>query len=502
MALITSTIWGDIAALLITVGFLIILYFKYAFTYWKRKNVPYIEPKFPLGNLKSYVLRSYVPGPDSAEYYNELKSRGHKFGGIFTLFRPVLVLTDPDYIKDILSKDFQHFVDRGAYHVDEDALTNNLFSIGDDKWKGLRSKLSPTFTSGKMKMMFNTVLECSNYMVDFMNEKARSQQDIDILEVLASFTVDVIGACAFGLNCNSFKDKDAEFRTVGQSLFKDHGIIHAIKRFLVAAVPDMSKALKIKPTVPKISNFFFDVVKNTLKYRKENNISRPDFLQLVINIHKEDPTFTLEDLVAQVFVFFLAGFDTSSAAMNFTLYELSRNPEIQNKVREEIKAVLKKHNNNITYESLHELKYLGQVLEETLRLYPSVVTLTRKCTKDYQLRDTDVIIDKGTIVYISLYGLHRDPEYYLDPEKYDPDRFSPENQGSRHQFVYLPFGDGPRNCIGLRFGVMQSKIGLIKMLTNYKFSISPNAELPLSMVGDVNLLRSQEKLLLRAEKIP
>lgn len=88
------------------------------------------------------------------------------------------------------------------------------------------------------------------------------------------------------------------------------------------------------------------------------------------------------------------------------------------------------------------------LLAETLRIYPAIPSLNRQCTKDYHIPDTDVVIEKGTKVLISILGLHHDPEYFPEPEKFDPDRFSDENKHNIRPFTYLPFGDGPRNCIG------------------------------------------------------
>nr|CAD7204332.1 unnamed protein product [Timema douglasi] len=116
---------------------------------------------------------------------------------------------------------------------------------------------------------------------------------------------------------------------------------------------------------------------------------------------------------------------------------------------------------------------------ETLRKYPSVPNLERMCTKEYEIPETDVTIDEGTLVMIPSYALHHDPEYFPDPEKFDPDRFSKENKNSFPQYTYLPFGEGPRICIGMRFGLMQVKVGLATLLSKYEFSICEKSSVPL-----------------------
>ena len=450
--------------ILVAAGLVILTahHFHNAYKYWARKGVPTIKPKFPLGNTNTLLPQGFSVGPVSKTFYDELKREGHKFGGVYLVTTPNLVVVDPDYVRDILSKDFQYFADRGFYHNKKtDPLIANLFVIDSDDWKNLRVKLTSTFTSGKMKTMFHSVVECANYMKEAMVKSIG--QDIDMKETVGRYTTDVIGTCAFGIECNSFKHPDAEFRAMGRELFT-FNFRRAIKSFIAINFPKLAMQLSLRISVEKVGNFFRKVVTDTVKLRQEENIHRNDFLQLLINL-QESTNFTHDEMTAQVISFFIAGFETSATTMNFGLYELARNPDIQKKLREEICQVLDKHDNKLTYESLSEMKYLAQVLDgeychfwrkiakklfftETLRMYPPLPTLNRRCTKDYTLRDTNVVLEKGTRVLISALGLQMDPEFYPNPKKFDPDRFSEESKKMRHPFVYLPFGDGPRNCIG------------------------------------------------------
>lgn len=173
-----------------------------------------------------------------------------------------------------------------------------------------------------------------------------------------------------------------------------------------------------------------------------------------------------DKVVAQAAQFFAAGFETVSSTMAFTLYELTLQPQLQNRLREEIKSVVKEHN-GFTYDAIQKMTYLHMVVcgilillhntcyilliiffIETLRKYPVLAFLDRITNNDYKIPNSDMVIEKGTPVYISLFGLHYDPQYFPDPEKYDPERFSEENKSKVPSFSYIPFGDGPRNCIG------------------------------------------------------
>ncbi|KAK5640028.1 hypothetical protein RI129_010839 [Pyrocoelia pectoralis] len=191
----------------------------------------------------------------------------------------------------------------------------------------------------------------------------------------------------------------------------------------------------------------------------------------------------------------MAGFETTAASVSFTLFELALNKEIQNKVREEIKTVLGKHNGKITYEAIQEMGYLNNCLYESLRKYPLVHTNTRICTKSYKIPNSDVVINKGTYVFLPMYALHRDPEYFPDPEKYDPDRFSIGQPSA-----FLPFGDGPRKCIGYAFGILQIKVVLAVLLSHFNFFVHPDTKTPIEF-SPIFTLRALSPLKLTAEQI-
>ena len=198
----------------------------------------------------------------------------------------------------------------------------------------------------------------------------------------------------------------------------------------------------------------------------------------VLPIEKADGKITQMEGVAQAYVFFIAGFETTSSTITYCLYELACNPHIQDKVVDDIDAALEKFG-GLTYDSLQEMTYLQKVVAETLRKYPTVPILNRVCTKDTDLPTTNLHINKGLDIVIPVLGIHRDPEIYPDPDKFDPERFNQENIASRHPYNYLPFGEGPRICIGMRFGYAQTKVGLISMLSKYRVKLGPKTPIPL-----------------------
>ncbi|VEN42423.1 unnamed protein product [Callosobruchus maculatus] len=204
----------------------------------------------------------------------------------------------------------------------------------------------------------------------------------------------------------------------------------------------------------------------------------------------EDP-LSIDDIVSHCFFFFLAGFETSSSAISFTCYELAQHPEIQQKVRDEIETTMEKHGGKLTYEAVMEMTYMDKVVYESMRKYPALPFLLRMCSKAYRIPDTDITVEKGTRVFIPLLGIHYDPEFYSDPEKFDPERFSEENKATRPSFSWMPFGEGPRICIGMRFGMLQTKLGLYALLRKYKFTLNKKTKRPL-VFSKAGILTSPE----------
>jgi cytochrome P450 family 6 len=136
--------------------------------------------------------------------------------------------------------------------------------------------------------------------------------------------------------------------------------------------------------------------------------------------------------------------------MTFSTYELALNQDVQDKLRDEINDVLEKYDGEVTYDAIMEMKYLDMVFNESLRKYPVVDSQNRMSTKDFAIPNTKIVIPAGTSVMIPTFALHNDERFWENPDKFDPERFTPENIKQRHPFTFIPFSEGPRICIGLR----------------------------------------------------
>lgn len=216
MSIIFANKTTDSIVLLAIVFTLIYFYVKWWYQYWNRIGVKSIKPTFPFGNLGEAAGQKTSFGDLVTKLYNQTNE---PLIGIFSGFKPTLLVRDPELVRAIFIKDFQNFIDRG-FLVDEeiDPLSGNLFSLEGDKWRNLRGKLTPTFTSGKLKAMFSTLLDCGGPLIEYVNNVAANGDQIEIRELLAQYTTNVIASVAFGIEINCVGNPDQDFRKFGRKV--------------------------------------------------------------------------------------------------------------------------------------------------------------------------------------------------------------------------------------------------------------------------------------------
>ncbi|KAM0726147.1 Cytochrome P450 6k1 [Formica fusca] len=486
MAFITAY-WGldgmiALTALIITAY----LYMTRKFNYWKKRNVVEIRPTPFWGNFMDCALLKKSPGYFIKELYNQAK--GLPYIGFYVLDKPFLLVRDREIVKNVLVKDFNYFSDRyGSPDPNDRIGYANLFFLKNPAWKILRTKLTPIFTSGKLKKIFELQIECATNLDTYLESLKVDgiTKEVDMKDIAAKFTTDMIGCTAYGLNVNSLNNPNAEFRKYGKMIF-DLGYIRGFEMLAVFFLPYITRLAHLKVFGKDPSTFLRKAFWETMTQRMESGIKRNDLMDILIELKKNYGQqdmggfkFDDDDLVAQAVIFFTGGYETSSTAMAFALYELAIQPEIQDKLRKEIHNALNESDNKITYDMVLSLPYLDMVVSEALRMYPTLPFLDRVTMQTYKMPNSDLILEKGTPIYISMLGMHFDPEYFPDPHKFDPERFNEENKRNRPSCVYFPFGDGPRACIGTRLGLLQTKLGLMKILNKYELTPSEKTLIPM-----------------------
>nr|XP_012224990.1 PREDICTED: cytochrome P450 6j1-like [Linepithema humile] len=459
-------------------------YFTSTFNFWSSRGVRGPRPIPVFGTYKDVILGKKCANHYSMEVYNEFKDE--IFIGIFDKRTPILIVKDLDLIQDILIKDFLKFPDRGiirTIHEKAEPWSASLLHLEFRRWRPIRTKLSPAFSPSKLKKMFSLILECSNRLKQYTEELVNRNEPIECCDLMAKYTTEVIGTCGFGIDMNSLSDVDSEFRRMGRMMF--YSPWRVIRDSLRNNVPLFYDILSSIVPLAEFVEFIRNLILKSIDYRDKNNVSRQDFVDALRELKKQskemgDIEITETLLISQAYIFFAAGFETSSMALSHALYELALNQKIQDKLREEIDQKYATHGSNLKDKNIKKMEYLDKVVKETLRKYPVIAFLPRKSVSNYTFKGTNVSIPKNLNIWIPMYSIHRDSRFYPDPEVFDPERFSKEIKQTRHPMTFLPFGDGPRNCIGLNFAFYQVKVGLITILRNFK--VEPCEKTPIPYV--------------------
>ncbi|XP_068749938.1 cytochrome P450 3A8-like [Montipora capricornis] len=454
------------------------------FTDLKKFNVPGPKPLPFLGNF----LEARKYGGLHLMHLDYFK----KYGKVYTLClgaRPSLVVGDPELLKQIMIKDFPYFRNRFQFEPPPNtSFAKNVGALRDKKWKRIRNTLTPTFTAGKIKLMVPLIQKSCDTLVKKLEEICDTDQSVDMLDWFSKLTLEVILSTAFGVDAKIQLGENGDIVTETKKFFRTPQILRNITR-----LPFGYLVIKFLQALKGIDASYMEkVAQEVVKGRRQHgHTGRKDMLQLIMTAHEETTEegiikLTDDEIVAQSFVFLIAGYETSSNTLSFILYHLAVNPDLQDKLRAEIKEAIESDSGNKTlYDVCRELEYLDCVIKEALRLNPPAAFANRECAEDYD--NNGIHIPAGTEIIIPIYALHHDPDAWEEPETFNPERFRGPANDTRHAFQHLPFGAGPRNCIGMRFALLEIKIALVKILMKFKFVRSPETQVPLIIHSGITL---------------
>lgn len=501
-----------ISLVLILVTSLLFL-IKKQYHYWDESGVPALKATIPFGNLESVAKNQNSFGTAIYDLYRNSKD---KVLGIYLFFKPALLIRDPILIKNVLTTDFEYFHDRGVYiDAKRDPMSANLFAMEGEDWKNLRHRLTPAFTSGKLKGMFDSIKSIGDHLVEHLQTYADKSANIELRDFASRYVADCLASVAFGLEGVSCIDNpEHEFKRNANQLNESRNIIDIFRRSSVFICPSLIKILRLKGLPKFMRKFCLDMVTNTINQREGSNLVKKDLIQFLIQLRnnskaeendwniktvsKAVKSLSFEEIASNVFVFYIAGTDSSSSTTAYTLYELTQNKDLMERAKKDIQETLERHDGKVTYESIMDMKFIDLCVKETLRKYPGLPILNRQCKKDYKVPDMDFTIQKGTSVIISLLGISRDEKYFKDAEKYNPDRFT-EERSEFFDDMYIPFGVGPRSCIAFRMGLLIVKVAVVLLLQNFNFEALSIKELEFDY-GQISLLPKQGECIAKITK--
>ncbi|KXJ70812.1 hypothetical protein RP20_CCG022414 [Aedes albopictus] len=481
--------------------------------FWNNHGVPYVLEIPAVGNFSSVALQIHSMFDYVARIYGHVRTRDADFFGVNIFFRKALVVRNPDMVKQMLVRDSRYFINRQMCTDSEGDRFGyyNLMMIKEPLWKDLRGYLSPSVTSAKLRRMFPLIDEIGKDMLAHLDEipqKPSKLRETEFKELCARFTTDVIASTFFGIQAKCLIDEESEFRYYGRKIF-EYGPKRALNMAAFFFMPELVPYLGFKLFPRDTERFLKTIIEQEISRRESSGENRGDFIDSMIALKNNDATIGVEEkiqlkgdiLVAQAATFYMASFETTSSVLSFTLYELSKNPEIQQRLREEIRNCIQKHGQNLPYECLvNEMPYLGMVISEAARLYPVLPFIERQCSlpagaTGYKLDPFhDFVVPNKMPVLVPIYAIHRDPKYFPDPLCFNPERFSKENIDSIVPCSFMPFGVGPRTCLGSHFGTLQIKVALVRLLSRYRIVRSESTPELLTYRKNAFTLHSNEGL--------
>ena len=451
------------------------------------KNLPYIMTA-SLDKLEASAGKKY--GPCSVSIMGTTRS---------------VYVSDINLLKKIFIEDHVKFQNRFRMEILENyPMGYSLLALRDEAWKRVRSIVTPSFSSGKIKLMVNEVNYCGELLTKGLESKAQNGETIDVWRHFGCYTMDVIAATAFGLKTDSYNNPEGKFvslaqKVLGESIFSPFLIVASYFPRLCGI---LTNKFGVSFYFPKDSlTFFTDVLKELIEERKKRlDKKNVDLLQLMLNAELDDTvdkelqkTLDIHELLGQGVTVFIAAYETTTSLLSYLSYILATHPDVQEKLIEEIDEHIHDVLNDTNYGTVMGLTYLDQVINETLRIYPPVARHHRSTTNDQDVQLDGYWFPADVDITFSIYHIHHSPEFYPEPEKFKPERFTTEEKAKRDPFTFLPFGHGPRNCIGMRLGLLEAKIAVVHILKQVKFVKCAETQIPLELSHE-NFLKPKKPI--------
>ncbi|XP_075984705.1 cytochrome P450 6B5-like [Anticarsia gemmatalis] len=483
---------------LATLVFFLYHYFTKTFNHWKSKNVKGPRPIPLFGNILQVALRNKPNGIFFRELYQQYPKE--KVIGIYQMTSPTLIIRDLDLVKQIMIKNFDMFPDRGTY-FSKDGLGENIFHSDADTWKFLRYQFTSLYTTCKIKNMFHRLADRGDKFVNCIDNMISKQPEQDTYQLLLKYTVTTSLLTTLGWDVDTFNDKTEWYHTLDQNL--NNSPLNEINQLFSGILTKLNLSVLAKKT----RRICLKIAKACVEQETVSNNNISNVRELLWHLKHEgkaitdeaEPNIEITDalLAGQIWVFYTASYLNNNVTLTYALYYLACNPDVQEKLREEVDKVIKNNGNGFTYEIVKEMKYLGRVFDETLRLHPTTHGLVRCASEDVKLEGLDFTIKKGTNVVVPSYAIHRDEKYYSEPERFNPDRFLAEYDAERHPCAYIAFGIGRRSCLGSQLARIQFGICIAKLMQRFKVETTQNTCSSLTFDNWHMLLKPKEAIHLK-----
>lgn len=430
-----------------------------------KTTVPHISLIKNLVNLGKFVDNPALYFKDVLDRNNGLAIMSLPYGGV--------LLTDrPEIMQHVLQKNNKNYTKtRVVSELLKKQLGNGLLTSEGEYWLKQRRAIQPGFHRKRLEGISTImVAEINKYLDEVFDVYAETGKEVDIAKEMTELAFKIVSKSLFGTEVEDDKLEVIE-EIVSQS---QQFLVDQVRKPMLKPWFHISGAYKRNEAIKAQGDaLIMEIIKERLASTEEHS----DLLDMLIQTRYEDGSgMTDQQLLEEAVILYVAGHETSANAMAWMWYLLAIHPEIEEKVLQSVDESI--GDQDPSFEKLRDLGYCLQVVEETMRLYPPAWVIDRKPLSDDEFEG--IPIKKENDVLCFIYGVHRSKRYWEDPETFDPERFTAENKAKQVPFSYMPFGGGPRLCIGNNFALMEMQFVLAMMIKRYRFKVVENQEIDIN----------------------
>ncbi|KAI1301629.1 Cytochrome P450 3A24 [Halotydeus destructor] len=445
-----------------------------------------------VSDQKRFAQRG-IPGPEPSVFYgnfSQLQKSGElqhavienwiaEYGNVFGYYvgaKRHLIVNDLDILQKVFTSNTSVFRNRPPLSIQAKPIIYSVLTLVDEAWRRVRRVISPIFSQNKVTgpVITDAIESCVDAAINRIKSSGNPSQstapfEADIYPVMQAFTLDVIARTALNIHTDVHNPDNELLNAVRQYFSEATNIAVELASFfpflspLMKFVNDNLTAGKMTDmTLKHIHQQLLETVKNPV------DLSSQNFLQSMIGSYTQG-NLSKDELIGNIHIILLAGYETTANAVSYTLYMLAKHPEIQQQLR-----------NHFNSDDSENRDYFEMVWSESLRILPPVVMfLVREASEDIVIND--VSIEKDTTVVVPVWQLHHRSDLWPEPHQFNPERFSPETRKSIPQMAYLPFGAGSRICLGMQFALHEARLLIKRFVTEFKIELGEGLEGPLKL---------------------
>ncbi len=424
------------------------------------QSPPHVPGMPFIGSAPAFLAANGIP----VSFLQHVQRQHGDLAHFTVMSRSFYLVSDPELVHDILVTRVQSFHKPEAIAQTPRGLSrflgSGILTAGHEQWRPQRKLIQPFMHARHIERYAETMACMGERLLSHWQDGSERDIHADMTHV----TMWIIAETMFGVNLNHSPSFEDAANSAQKIVIED----------LISLMPAWLTGRDAE--TERVNTVLTELVKGFVAQHNANpNPDRHDLLSLLLATRDEDGQPMSEEFLRNnILTMFFAGHETTANTLTWAHYYLSQNPAILKRLQDEVDAVLP-DGRLPTLADLPNLPYTLMVIKETMRQQPTVATFPRVITEDVELGG--YLLKAGSFILISPYVLHHDARHWADPNRYDPERFSEKNERRIPKYAYLPFGGGPRICIGNHFALMEAHILLALMVRRYQLHLSPNAKI-------------------------